>query len=117
MNACRRNGKFGERSHRLDAGLGLQAVAKGVEVELGLEMMHAGLEDRLAVQGDPEPDRPRPRQVGKDLVGEVLGGLLGGQVEVGEDDDPGDGMLEDLGAPAGMRPRRGTVRGARSRAG
>ena len=91
-----------ERRHRLDAGLGLEAVAQAVEVELGFEVVHAGLEDRLAVQGDPEPDGPRPRQVGQGLVGEVLGGLLGGEVEVGEDDDAGDRVLEDLGTPAGV---------------
>src|SRR5208337_21149 len=63
-----------ERSHRLDAGLGFQAFAQCVEVELGLEMMHPGLENRLPVQRDPEPDRPRPGQVGKGLMGEILGG-------------------------------------------
>ena len=41
---------------------------------------------------------------GKRLVREVLGGFLGGQVKVGEDHDPGRGMLEHLGAPAGMGP-------------
>ena len=64
-----------ERRHGLDAGLGLEAVAQVVEVELGFQVMHAGLEDRLAVQGDPEADGPGPRQVGQDLVGEVLGRL------------------------------------------
>ncbi len=37
-------------------------------------------------------------------MGEVLGRLFGGQVEVGEDDDPGDRMLEDLSSPAGVGP-------------
>ena len=65
--------EIGERRHGLDAGLGLQAVAQGVEVELGFEVVHPGLEDRLAVQGDPEADRPGRGRSGKRLVGEVLG--------------------------------------------
>ena len=93
-----------ERGHGLDAGLGLEAVAQGVEIELGFQVVHAGLEHRLAVERDPEPDRPRPGQVGKGLVAEVMFGLLGGEVEVGEDHDAGRRVLEHLGAPAGMGP-------------
>ncbi len=33
---------------------------------------------------------------GKGVVGEVVRGLLGGEVEVGEDHDPGRRVLEDL---------------------
>src|SRR4051812_18614102 len=46
--------EIGERGHGLDAGLGLQSIAEGVEVKLGFQVMHPGLEDRLAVEGDPE---------------------------------------------------------------
>ena len=35
---------------------------------------------------------------------EVLGGFVGGQVQIGENDDSGDGMLQDLRPPAGMGP-------------
>ncbi len=56
------------------------------------------------MESDPQADGPRPGQVGQRPVGEVLGRFLGGQVQVGEDDDPRDRMLENLGAPAGVRP-------------
>ena len=78
----------------------LSPSRRAVEVELGFQVMHAGFEDRLAVECDPEADRPGPGQVGQGLVGEVLGGFLGGEVEVGEDDDARDRMLQDLGTPA-----------------
>ena len=98
-------GEIRERGHDLDAGLGLEAVAQGIEVELGLQVVHAGLEDRFAVEGDPEPDGPRPGQVREHLVGEIVLGLLRGEVEIGEDDDARDRMLQDLGPPARMSSR------------
>ena len=97
--------EVGERLHRLDAGLGLEAVAEGVEVELGFEVVHAGLEDRLAVQADPEADgvRAGAGRAGRWWAKSSVG-LLGGEVEVGEDDDAGRRVLEDLGPPAGVLP-------------
>ncbi len=44
------------------------------------------------------------------------GCLVGGEVEVGEDDDAGRRVLQDLSTPAGLLARRGSVRGAGSRA-
>ena len=40
---------------------------------------------------------------GQRHVGKVFGRLFGGQVKVGENDDAGDRMLDDLSSPAGMR--------------
>ena len=97
--------EVGERLHHLDAGLGLEVVAERVEVELGLEVVHPRLEDRLAVQADPEAHGVRPGEVGQGVVGEVVRGLLGGEVEVGEDHDARRRVLEDLGPPAGMLAR------------
>ena len=57
--------KVRERRHRLDAGLALEAVAQGVEVELAFQMMHAGFQDRLAVKRDPQADGAGPRQIGE----------------------------------------------------
>ena len=67
-------------------------------------MMHAGLQHRFPMERNPESDRSRPGQIRQDVVREVVGRLLGREVEIGEDDDPGDRMLEDLGAPAGVGP-------------
>ena len=57
------------------------------------------------MQADPEPDGVGPGQVGERLMGEVDVRLVGGQVQVGEDDDAGRGVLQDLRAPAGVLAR------------
>ena len=77
MNACRRNGKFENGAIVSMPDSALEAVAQGVEVELGLQVVHAGFEDRLAVEGDPEPDGARPRQVRQRHVGKVVRRLFG----------------------------------------
>jgi len=104
VKAWRKKGKFREGLHRDDARLSLELVAQRVEVELGFEVVHARLEDRLAVQADPEPDGARGGQRRQGLVREVIVGLCGREVDVGEDDDAGRGMLQDLSAPT--RPRK-----------
>ena len=98
-------GEVGKRFHDLDPRLVLQPLAKRVEVELRLKVVHAGFEDRLAVQADPEADGVGPVQVGQYLMREVVRGLVGGEVEVGKDDDPGLRLLQDLRTPAGVLAR------------
>ena len=49
-------GKIGEGFHSLDIAGFFELIAKGVEIELAFQMVHAGLENRLAVQGAPEAD-------------------------------------------------------------
>ena len=64
--------EIGERRHDFDARLGLEILPQGIEVELRFEMVHARLEDRLAVQADPEPDGVGPGEVGQGRMGEVV---------------------------------------------
>ena len=97
--------EIGERLHRLDPGLRFQVVAEVIERELSFQVMHSRTQDRLAVQPHPKSHRVGPRQVGQGVVGEVLVFLLGSEVQVGEDDDAGVGMLQDLRSPAGFRSR------------
>lgn len=94
--------EVGEGGHDLDPGFGLEVVAECIEVELGLEVMHPSLKDRLAVKCHPEANRVRSVEVGQGGVGKVVSGLIGGEVEVGEDHDPGRWVLDDLGSPTGV---------------
>src|SRR5579864_8592859 len=70
-------GEVGEGGHGVDAGLGLEVNAQVVEGELCLDVVHAGLEQRLAVQPYPEPDGVRTRQLGERLVREAVIRLVG----------------------------------------
>ena len=92
-------GEVGERRHRVDPRL-LQLIARRAEVELTFEVMQAGLQERLTVQRAPQTDRTEAVSGRQRLVREVLRQLFGRHVHIGEDDDPGDGMLDHLRAPA-----------------
>ena len=94
-------GEVGERLHGVDAGC-LELVAELVEVEAGFEVVHAGVQEAFAVQADPKADGAEARGRGQLAGGEVNLRFLGQQVHVGEDDDADDGLLGDLGAPAGL---------------
>ena len=50
-------------------------------------------------------------------MGEVCRRLFGGQVKVGENDDAGDRVLDDLCTPAGVLARVESLAQAQSRAG
>ena len=95
-------GEAGEGGHCVDLGLGFEGLAEAFEIELGFEVVHSGSEDGFAVEADPEADGVGTREVWKGLSGEILRGFIGGEVEVGEDDDAGGGVFEDLRAPAGL---------------
>ncbi len=94
--------EIGERLHRLDPRLALETLAEALEIELGFEVVHPRLEDRFSVQADPEADRIGPRQVGERLVREVVSGLVGSEVEVGEDHDARRRVFKDLRTPSGV---------------
>ena len=51
--------KIGERLHRADAVFFLELLFERVEIEHALQMVHAGLQERFAVQAAPEADRAK----------------------------------------------------------
>ena len=106
-------GEVGEGLHDLDPGLGLEAVAEGVEVELGFEVVHPGLEDRLAVQADPEADGVRPGEVGQGVRGRSRGSASSGaRSRSAKITIPVVGCSR-ICAPSRHARRRGTARGGR----
>ena len=88
--------------------------AHGVEIELAFEVVHAGFEERFAVQLAPEADGAELVALGERLVGEVAGDFFGREVDVGEDDDAGVRLLDAPGRPSRLRGRRRTARGTGS---
>src|SRR5678816_1022604 len=69
--------------HRFDREL----VFERVPVELALEVMHAGLEERLTVKGAPETDGAELGPFREGRVGEIAADLFGRHVYIGEDGD------------------------------
>ena len=62
--------------------------------------MHAGLEERVAVQRAPEADRAEGFLRLQPVVAEVAHQLIGGEIDVIEGDDAGGGRFHDLRAPS-----------------
>src|SRR5690606_22441311 len=95
-------GEVGERLHRLHAVLALELLAKEIEIELALEMVHACLKQGVAVERAPKPDGPELRSWRERLMGEISGELVRREIDVREDDDAGARLLEHLRSPAGF---------------
>ena len=64
--------------------------------------MHAGLENRFAVQRAPQADRAEMIARRERAVGEVAGDFFGREVDVGEDHHLAGRLLHDLRAPTGV---------------
>src|SRR5437899_2089466 len=64
--------------------------------------MHAGLEERFAVQGAPEADGAQLAALGQRLMGEIVEQFIGSEIDVVEGDDFGRWLLHDLRAPPGF---------------
>ena len=104
-------GEGGEGGHGADAPVVLELGDQGVVVELAFQVVHARLEDGLAVKTTPggrrcrvgrKKERRKTETEREDLgvVGEVAQELFGSQVHVIEGRDVGRGILHDLRAPA-----------------
>src|SRR5882672_9417461 len=93
-------GEIGERFHGANTGLALELRAQRFKIELGLQMMHAGLKERFAVQAAPEADGAEGLPLGEWLVREIDEKLVRSEIDVVEGDNFCDGLFEDLRTPA-----------------
>src|SRR5439155_17785315 len=75
-------GEVGEGFHGADASLALELSAKGLEIKLGFEVMHTGLEERFAMQRAPEADGAEGLSLGKWVVREVQEQLIGSEIDL-----------------------------------
>ena len=82
-----------------------QLLSGRVEIELALEVVHPGLQKRLAVQLAPQADRSQTMGGRKRLVGEVPRDFIRPQVYVGEDDDQAFRLFQHLSPPTGLLAR------------
>src|SRR6185312_2591827 len=97
--------EVGERLHHLHVLLALQLALERVEVELTFEVVHPGFHERLAVKRAPESDGPELLTRSQTLVGEIGEQLVGRQIHVREDDDPGGRLLQHLCPPPRLSAR------------
>ena len=105
--------EIGERGHRFDAVVG-QLLAGGVEIELAFQVVHAGFQERFAVQFAPQADGAELLALGERLVGEVAGDFFGREIDVGENHDAGIAAARSPARPNRLRGRRRTARGSGS---
>ena len=72
-------------------------------IESTFEVMHPSFEKTFAVQTAPELDRAERFLRGQLYPRKIDLGFIRRKIDIGENDNAFEGLLEDLGAPAGFR--------------
>ena len=68
-------------------------------------MVHSGLKKSFSMKLTPQPNGAQLWIFSKRIVRKIARQLLGRQINIGENDDPGTGLLQYLSAPTGFFAR------------
>src|SRR3954463_12343402 len=82
-----------------------ELLAEELVIKPALQMMHSRIEKTLAVQPNPEPDRPQFFLLRRQrFCGEINLGFVREQIDIIEDRDAFDRLFRDLSPPPCLPP-------------
>src|SRR3954466_4757253 len=83
-----------------------ELLAEELVIKPALQVMHSRIEKTLAMQPNPEPDRPQFFLLRRQrFCGEINLGFVRVKIDIIEDGDAFDRLLRDLCAPPSLRAR------------